>query len=203
MLLQWHNLHVHQSYAVGHVFPRAHMLILKNHLSNALESFQDFIGTIYFSFPPAVHTVDSEWHALSLWVKISQGFRNQVTASYLALAVTQHRRLWQGQRVCAVPPGEQSQDMGHVSARATKPSSGCTTRDVGTSFGHTGGRAGKGRRPCRSHSPAQTLSFRTTLCPLACISYFALSEGQVNFFGGGFWCYVLWLSFFLFVHLFF
>lgn len=102
--------------------------------------------------------------------------------------------------MCAVPPGEQSQDMGHVSARATKPSSGCTTRDVGTSFGHTGGRAGKGRRPCRSHSPLQTLSFRTTLCPLACISYFALSEGQVNFFGGGFWCYVLWLSFLFVLH---
>lgn len=41
---------------VGHIFYRHHILLLKNYLSNGSESFQYFIGTIYFLFPPVKHS---------------------------------------------------------------------------------------------------------------------------------------------------
>lgn len=118
-------------------------------------TFSILLGPSIFPLPIA-HRMYSEWHALSPWVKISQGLRIQVTASYLALAVTQHHRLWQGWRVCAVPPGEQNQDMGHEHLSHQAVLRLCPKRRGHQLRTHRE-QAGKGRRSCRSLTSTDTV----------------------------------------------
>lgn len=140
-----------------------------------------FIGTIYFLFPPAAHSMYLDQLCPSGW-RLHTALKNKgqkATLNYLSLVSSREGEcVWSPSR--AAEPGNRT-----LSSGATKSPPNSAPREPWPrrrEVEDTLQARGSGHAAHLPVQSRQTLPCKTTSYVLACISYFALSEGQANGF---------------------